>query len=209
MKKREYAEWNDFWWENAGDFDDKRVALVGDSITRGYYPPVKEHFLSKGILADRFSGSHTAGDDAYQAEIEYIFSAANGYKYSVIHFNNGLHGGCNDTRVGIEDYKRGVTAAIETIRRLQPQAKLILATSTNRVEKGKAEDAFDAAFNDFILERNEFIRAYAKENGCYLNDLYEAVAWKPEYPHADGLHFAPAGYEKLASCVIDAIEKNL
>lgn len=209
MKKREYAEWNDFWWEKGGDFDAKRVALIGDSITRGYYASVKEHFASEGILVDRFCGSHTAGDQVFEPEIEYILGAANDYRYQVIHFNNGLHGGCNDTRVDLADYERGMTAAVEAIRRLQPQAKLILATSTNMVKKGKAEDDFDAEFNDFVLERNEFIRAYAKENGYFLDDLYEAVAWKPEYPHSDGVHFSPAGYQKLASCVIGAISENL
>ena len=33
---REYAEWNNNWWEEAGNFEARRVLLIGDSITNGY-----------------------------------------------------------------------------------------------------------------------------------------------------------------------------
>lgn len=209
MKQREFAEWLNFWWEKGGDFDSRRIALVGDSICCGYYDAVKNHFAGDGIIVDRFAGSHSAGDQVFEKEMEYLFGVANDYKYSVIHFNNGLHGGCNDTHVSLEDYKKGIIASVETIVRNQPQAKLILATTTNMVRQGKAEDDFDPEFNDFVLERNEFIRAYAKENGFYLNDLYEAVAWKSEYPHSDGVHFSGKGYERLVEYIVKAISENL
>lgn len=47
----EYAEWCDYWWENAPDQTKPRVLLVGDSVTRAYRPYVNE-FLGKEILAD-------------------------------------------------------------------------------------------------------------------------------------------------------------
>ena len=206
---REFIEWSDYWWVKAGNAEISRIALVGDSITRSYYDDVNRLLADEGRPVDRFTTSHFVGDRAFLAELEYIFGPVNGYRYEVIHFNNGLHGGCNDTRLPFADYEKGMREAIALLRRLQPQAKLILVTSTNMVRSGAKEDEPDEAYNDFILERNALVHRLGKEFGLPVDDLYQTVAWKAEYPHRDGVHFGPDGVKALADQVSAVIRKQL
>ncbi|MDD6798799.1 MAG: SGNH/GDSL hydrolase family protein [Firmicutes bacterium] len=202
---REYYEWDNFWWEKAGDRKCSRVAIVGDSITCGYRDEVQKMLKDREILVDRFSCSRCAGDPALNAELEYVFGAACGYEYKVIHFNNGLHGGCNDTMISDEEYNTGIEECIKIIKKLQPGAQIIIATSTNMVDMSKPEDEFDGQKNAFIIRRNDFVKKFAAENNIPVDDLYEAVAWKAEYPHSDGVHFKPESYRKLAECVVESM----
>lgn len=205
--QREYAEWLNFWWEKGGDFETPRVAFVGDSITCQYYDngDLKGKLAAHGMLADKFAGSHCAADPIMASELEYIFGPANGYVYKTIHFNNGLHGGCNDTLYSIEEYVSGYKKCCEVIRKNQPQAKLILVTSTNMVRQNASQTVPDDEYNRFILERNEFVRQYAEEQGYALDDLYAATAWNEEYPHSDGVHFKGEVCPKLADIVLKSV----
>jgi len=202
---REYAEWANFWFEKGSDFETARVMLIGDSITNGYRKIVQELVRDKGIYVDMAVGSRCAGDPALTAEIEYALGPVNGYTYSVVHFNNCLHGGCNDTLIGIENYEKGLRRAIETIKRLQPKAKLIIATGTPMRGKENPHGSVEPTLNGFVLERNAIIRRLAEEYGLILDDLFEVVAGKEEYTQNDGVHFDEAGRNALAEAVKNAV----
>ena len=36
IEQRETIEWSNTWWEKANDVKQKRIALLGDSVTRGF-----------------------------------------------------------------------------------------------------------------------------------------------------------------------------
>lgn len=198
---REYAEWNNNWWEEAGNFEARRVLLIGDSITNGYRNDVQNALRGDGILVDKLCGSRCAGDPMLTAEIELALGPLNGYTYQAVHFNNGLHGGCNDTHVSLETYRRGIETLCGVITRLQPSAVLILATITPMTRKGAPAGTVDEAFNAFVLERNAFLRAYAAENGLVLDDLYALTAGDPTFPQPDGVHFDADGFTRLGEAV--------
>ncbi len=206
---REYAEWNDFWWEKAGDFDRRRVLLIGDSITRSYRDHVQAIYKPERIAIDKLCGSRCAGDPILTAEIDLMTGPLNGYRYDVIHFNNGLHGGCNDTLVPLETYMQGICDIVAVLRRNQPQAKLILVTSTPMSAPGTTSVEVKPEYNVFIHERNDFIRKFAMENDYPVDDLYALVANSPDFPKSDNVHFAKEATEKLGKWVADYIRKML
>lgn len=129
--EREGVEWTYYWWDEAGFFDRDRVACIGDSMTHHYRPEVQKLLNDRKISVDQMAGSHCAGDPAFIAGLEYFFGMHQNYIYDVIHFNNGLHGDCNNTKIPFDIYCQGIKHAIAVIRRLQPQAKIIIATCTH------------------------------------------------------------------------------
>src|SRR5258708_9042333 len=83
----ESIEWCDIWISHANETNLPRVLLIGDSITRAYYPEVEKHLAGKAYVG-RLSSSAFISDPALIKQIEMVLSE---YKIDVIHFNNGMH----------------------------------------------------------------------------------------------------------------------
>ena len=116
-------------WEGGRSFhltdglkDLPRVFIVGDSISGQYRDFVKDA-LEGRVNVSWWSSSLCVTSPSYLRFIEIYLDAT---KYDVIHINNGLHS--LDTPTG--DYARELEAAFLLIRKKQPQAKIIWATST-------------------------------------------------------------------------------
>ena len=206
---REYAEWNDYWWEKAGDGQRHRILLIGDSITRSYRDKVQEFYKPKRIAVDKLCGSRCAGDPILTAELDLATGPLNGYTYDIIHFNNGLHGGCNDTKIPLEIYQKGIRDILAVLRRNQPQAKIVIVTSTYMSQKGDTSYIIDEKMNDFVLERNAFLREFAAENGFVVNDLYALTAGNADFRQSDGIHFDGESAAKLAAHVAEFLNKMM
>src|SRR5258705_13861017 len=85
---RESIEWCDIWISHANETNLPRVLLIGDSITRDYYPEVEKHLVGKAYVA-RLATSRFLTDPVLAKEIALVLE---GTKFDVIHFNNGMHG---------------------------------------------------------------------------------------------------------------------
>ena len=118
----EDIEWANFWWEHAPDTKLPRVLLIGDSITNGYHGDVARLLKGKANV-DMLATSASICDPSLIAQVKL---AVGDYKHAVIHFNNGLHGFHLDDA----QYAAGLKRLVETLKQLEPQAKLIWATST-------------------------------------------------------------------------------
>ncbi|NLB16523.1 MAG: SGNH/GDSL hydrolase family protein [Clostridiales bacterium] len=191
--KREYYEWVNFWWENSFDYESPRILFVGDSITNQYRSPVQQIFKSKGYkyLIDSTVGSKSSADPAWLCELDYALNPMFGYKYKLIHINNGLHtGGLN-----VSDYISGIKIYTERVRQYQPQAEIVLVTST---------PVKDEESNKVVTERNISLKAYAAEAGYAVNDLNAAIDLSAD-PWSDGVHFKPAAVDLLAQATSDFI----
>ena len=206
---REFAEWNDFWWEKAGDCNRRRILLIGDSITRSYRNKVQDYFKPKRIAVDKLCGSRCAGDPILTAELDLATGRLNGYTYDIIHFNNGLHGGCNDTQIPLDVYQQGIKDIITVLRRNQPQANIVIATSTYMSPKGDTSFVIDETMNAFIKERNAFLREFAAENGFTVNDLYALTAGTPDFRQTDGIHFDEESAAVLAKHVAEFLDRMI
>ena len=190
---REYYEWVNFWWENSFDYESPRILFVGDSITNQYRSPVQQIFKSKGYkyLIDSTVGSKSSADPAWLLELDYILNPMFGYKYELIHVNNGLHTG----GVNVCDYIAGIKLYTDKLRQCQPQAKITLVTSTPVKDEGS---------NRVVTERNDALKAFASESGFTVNDLYAAVNLNSN-PWSDGVHFKTEAVELLAQATADFI----
>ncbi|MBQ9747777.1 MAG: SGNH/GDSL hydrolase family protein [Clostridia bacterium] len=202
---REYAEWNDFWWEKAGDYGRRRVLLIGDSITRSYRDRVQMHLKPSGIAVDKLCGSRCAGDPMLEAELDLMTGSVNGYRYDVIHFNNGLHGVCNDTLIPIETYRKGICNIIEILRRNQPNAKIVVATSTPISPRDTHDILLLGKDNDTVVERNAFLRELANQEGLILDDLYALTVGNLSFPKSDYVHFRREAAEAIGDRVAEIV----
>ena len=85
---RERIEWIDIWVTDADKEELPRVLFVGDSITRGYFGAVEKQLAGKASCA-RLTTSKCVSDPTFNDDLLLLLKQ---YKFSVIHFNNGLHG---------------------------------------------------------------------------------------------------------------------
>src|SRR5882757_7350076 len=119
---RESIEWCDIWISHANETNLPRVLLIGDSITRAYYPEVEKHLAGKAYVG-RLSSSAFISDPALLKQVEMVLGE---YKFDVIHFNNGMHGWQHSEK----EYAQALPKLLKTIQKYAPNAKLIWANTT-------------------------------------------------------------------------------
>jgi len=85
----ESIEWCDLWVSHANETNLPRVLLIGDSITRAYYPEVEKNLAGKAYVG-RLASSAFISDPILLKEVAMVLDE---YKFDVIHFNNGMHAG--------------------------------------------------------------------------------------------------------------------
>src|SRR6266853_2664666 len=72
---RESIEWCDIWISHANQTNLPRVLLIGDSITRAYYPEVEKHLEGKAYVA-RLATSRFVADPVRLKEIALVLDGA-------------------------------------------------------------------------------------------------------------------------------------
>lgn len=194
----ESIEWCDIWISHANETNLPRVLLIGDSITRDYYPAVEKRLAGKAYVA-RLSTSRFAGDPVLLQEIALVLDNT---KFDIIHFNNGMHGWQHTEA----EYRKAFPRIVKTIRAHAPEAKLVWATTTTlRVSQPHCPtDPSD----ERIAERNAIGRAAIKEQDIEVDDLNALVRGHPEY-HTDNVHFNAQGIQIEAQQVAASIEPLL
>jgi len=123
---REDIEWLDVWLPHTNDHGLPHVLLIGDSITRGYYPEVEKALAGRAYVG-RLSTSKSLGDSALLKEIALILG---GGHYQVIHFNNGLHGSGYSEAA----YAQALPSVRAVFRRFAPGARGRRHLATPRLE---------------------------------------------------------------------------
>lgn len=196
---REDIEWLDVWMPDTNVHDLPRVLLIGDSITRAYNKPVEARLKGKAYVS-RIATSKSLGDPVLLEEVTLVLRQQ---KFDVIHFNNGMHG-FDYTE---EEYATAWPRLLALLRRYQPQAKLIWATTTDVRVKDQINQV--APRTDRVIRRNALTVSLAQKQNIPIDDLFTLVKDHPEYHVADGVHFNPQGVEVQAAQVAASIEKLL
>ena len=197
----ESIEWCDIWISHANETNLPRVLLIGDSITRDYYPEVEKRLARKAFVA-RLTSSRFLADPVLLKEIELVLDQM---KFDVIHFNNGMHG----WQYSEADYRKAFPAFLETIRAHAPRARLIWAATTPlREAKGATSDPMASNSNDRIAARNAIAAEIAAERNIPGDDLNSPMCGHPEY-HSDNVHFNSQGIQIQAAQVTAEVEKLL
>ena len=195
MQKERY-EWIHSWCDETLNEDLPRVLLVGDSITHGYQNIVRESLRGKAYV-DYISTSYSIDMKIFR---DLVNSFVKDSKYSVIHFNHGLHG---ETMT-----KRTYEAAMRKMLQSFEPCKIIVATSTIVYNEGNKK--VNAFWKKKLKDRNGVVFKLAAERFYSVDDLFETSAKIPaDLRTQDGFHYLENGYKILAESVVSSIEKIL
>ena len=196
---RERIEWIDIWVTDADKNDRPRVLFVGDSITRGYFGAVEKQLDGQAYCA-RLATSKCVSDPTFNDDLLLLLKQ---YDFSVIHFNNGLHGwGYSE-----EQYRAGLAATVAAIKKQSPETQLIWATTTPVRDKTNLNNF--AEQTDRVQARNKFAAKIMKEHAATTDDLYELVHDHADWESTDGVHFNAKGNAALAKQVAETVLKFL
>jgi unsaturated rhamnogalacturonyl hydrolase len=194
--KRENIEWADIWLPNTNDTGLPRVLLIGNSITRQYYPEVQRQLNGKAYVG-RLSTSKSLGDPGLLKEVALVLSYEH---FDVVHFNNGMHG----WDYSEEEYAKAFPDLYNTICKGAPDAKLIWATTTP-VKTGENMTEISPKTKR-VEERNRIAYEYLKDKNVQIDDLFSlAINNTAFYGGNDGVHLRPIGVKALATQVADQI----
>jgi uncharacterized sulfatase len=200
-------------------FGKPKVLILGDSISIGYTPFVRE-MLSKEAEVFRpmknDKPENCAGTDKGIRAID-RWLAIDGGRWDVVHVNFGLHdlkhvdaqtgANSNDANdplqtdpVGYENQLREILGKVKATG-----AKVIVCTTTPVPEGSKPlrETTSPPIYN-------EIAKKIAEENGFAVNDLFEfANSRLDKIQKPANVHFKKKGSKVLAGAVVEAIRKAL
>ena len=195
----ERIEWIDIWVTDADKDDLPRVLLVGDSIARGYFGAIEKQLVGKAYCA-RLTTSKCVSDPTFNDDLLLLLKQ---YKFSVIHFNNGLHGwGYTE-----DQYREGLSQTVAALKENSGGAQLIWATTTPMREKTDLQSF--AEQTERVKERNKLAAEIMKRNGVSTNNLFELVEDHADWQSTDGVHFNAKGNEALAKQVTQSVSQQL
>ena len=198
---KESIEWCDIWIAHANETSLPRVLLIGDSITRAYYPEVEKHLDGKAYVG-RLSSSAFISDPALLDQIKMVLTQ---YKFDVIHFNNGMHGWQHSEK----EYEQAFPEYFKTIKKYAPNARLIWANTTPlKVSPPSSSDNSTQATDERIAQRNAIAAKFMQAHGIPVEDLNTPMQGHPEY-HVDNVHFNDQGISIQAKLIAPDIEKLL
>jgi GDSL-like Lipase/Acylhydrolase family len=200
-----------------------RVLILGDSISIGYTPIVREMLKDEAVVvrptlrsnpgrAENCEGT-TLGVKAVDRWLQ-----LDGGHWDVIHFNFGLHdlkhvnpatransNNAKDPRQAEpEVYEKQLREIVGKLKRTK--AKLIFAATTPVPAGGVKpyRDVLDP------LRYNEIAFRVMSENGIVVNDLYSVILprlWECQLPV--NVHFTKEGYRVLAEAVVREVRGAL
>lgn len=192
----------------------EKVLIIGDSISMGYTPFVRE------ALKDKADVVHNPGNAQHTGVgLRSLDKWLGKEKWNVIHFNWGLWDLCyrhfppkqKDNRdkvngrvtFSVEQYAANLDSLVTRLK--ATGATLIFATTTV-VPSGEP-----GRFEGEEKKYNKAALAIMKKHGVKINDL-NRISYKIHAAYGLGegdVHFSSQGYEELSRKVIRAIRKTL
>jgi hypothetical protein len=177
----EEIEWT--WEVRPAHVDAKlpNVLLLGDSITRNYFPEVTRQ-LDGVANVYLMATSASVGDPRLLRQME-EFAKAEAVSFRVVHFNNGMHGWVYSEK----EYKEAFPAFLAGIQAIAPHAMFVWATTTpvkKETEPGPTNARVDA--------RNAIAQAIVKPDGIAIDDQHGLMAQHADL-YQDSVHFGEQG----------------
>jgi hypothetical protein len=192
-----------------------KILIIGDSISIGYTPFVKEALSSKfDVYHNRGNAQNTGtGMDSISKWIEKE-------DWDIIQFNWGLWDLCyrnpesknfgNRDKVtgkitfSIVDYKSNLDSIIKILK-AKTKAKLVFVTTTYVPENEVGR------FRNDAIKYNEAAKEIMKKNNIPINDIYaKSIDIHKQFGlGSDNVHYKPEGYIELSKLIIDFIETEV
>jgi hypothetical protein len=171
------------------------VLLVGDSITRDYFPAVTRDL--KGVANVYLAvSSICAGDPRLPAEL-ISFAKMEGVPFRVVHFNNGMHG----WDYSEAEYKAGFPGYLAALHQIAPGAAFIWSTTTP-VRKEKEPGPTNAR----IDARNAIAQTFL--DGMAVDDQHALMAKHADL-YRDDVHFNEEGSNIAGDSAAETIRHAL
>lgn len=193
----EKVEWT---WADGPEKPDSNLSnilLLGDSITRAYFPDVTKLLAGKANVY-LFATSASTGDPRLPQQIRDYFVMED-RKFEVVHFNNGMHGwGYSDTQ-----YAAALPAVVHTLKNYSPACKLMWA-STTPVQS----DAESGASNERIDIRNAAALKLIRQLAIPIDDQHLLMSAHGDL-HSDRVHFNQDGSMIQARQAAQALDQFL
>jgi acyl-CoA thioesterase-1 len=207
------------------------VLILGDSISIGYTPFVKEMFAGRANVyrptlgngqPENCEGTTKGVQDIdrwlTKTGIGTPMSITAGSQWDIIHFNFGLHDikhvdpltGKNSNnpkdpqQADLKQYKKNIAIIVEKLK--ATDATLIFATTTpypDDVQGVLRDPGMPAKYNNAAVK-------IMNRNGIVVNDLYAFMLPRlSELQLPRNVHFKPEGYKALAVKVVERIKETL
>ncbi|MCB1122085.1 MAG: Gfo/Idh/MocA family oxidoreductase [Verrucomicrobiae bacterium] len=191
--------------------DQARVLIIGDSISIGYTPFVRDMFQGRAeVVHNQGNAQHTG------TGLEKIDAWLGDGDWDVIHFNWGLWDLCyrhpDSKNQGNRDKERGtLTTSLEDyeanleklVTRLKKTGAKLVWGNTSFVPPGEL-----GRKEGDELNYNRVAARIMQRNGIPINDIRSLTAsFAPELFRAAGdVHYTDAGYQAIAVQVLNTIE---
>lgn len=190
----ETYEWDNTWIDHAADVDRNRVLYIGDSISCGSRMVATELTEWK-ILFDGF-GTSKAVDNPWFTDSVRIFAKQQRERTAVL-FNNGLHGFHLDDETGYkEHYENIVRFLVEEFK----ETPVFIVLTTHIADEKREER---------VKIRNKVALEIAEKYSLPVIDLYSVSLENKHLLTADGVHFTPDGYKKLAGKIVETLQEKI
>lgn len=200
----------------------KNVLIFGDSVSIDYTGDVKKNLSEVAMVqhAPWDTSDGGAGSTSFMVNcIDVFMRGADGrkIKWDLIFFNSGLHNLDNSSK-GLAAYSSQLEQIVSELHKLQPQAKLIWATTTPFMPK-------KTVGNFAVEEQNAIAAKIMAANSIPSVDLYARVIARcgelytkcdicddESRYHPDcycGYHYTSAGFAYISQAVSAAIRAHL
>lgn len=174
------------------------VLLLGDSITRNYFPQVEKKLT--GIANTYLLASSTSvGDPRLPRQIE-EFAAMEHVHFQIVHFNNGMHG-WDYTEA---QYKAAFPNFIHSVTKLVPNHQGLIWATTTPV----TSNATGGATNSRVDERNRIANAFVRSASIPIDDQH-ALMMQHQDLHQDPVHFNAKGSAMQGDQAVETIKVAL
>tara|TARA_R110001592_G_scaffold127079_3_gene338633 strand:+ start:560 stop:1222 length:663 start_codon:yes stop_codon:yes gene_type:complete len=192
-----------------------RILIVGDSISIGYTPFVKNHFANKAEVVHNPGNAQHTGKGL--ANIKEWIGDGN---WDIVQINWGLWDMCyrhpdskvqgkrdkikGDITFELATYKAQLDSIVSIIKQ-STDAKIVFVT-TSYVPTKEA-----GRFTSDPLKYNAAAKEVMKKHGVVVNDIYKkSIAIHNKYGKGnDDVHYEEVGYKKLSELIIKFLEKEL
>jgi lysophospholipase L1-like esterase len=194
----EEIEWT---WEVRPPHPDPKlpnVLLLGDSLSRNYFPEVTKDLAGTANVY-LMASSTSVGDPRLVREIR-EFAKMENVPFRIVHFNNGMHG-WDYTEA---QYQAAFPEFLRTVRSLvATKSGLIWATITPVQPK-----AFNGATNGRVDARNAIAQTFIHAAHIPIDDQH-ALMMQHQNLYQDTVHFNTAGSNLMGDQVAAAISAQL
>ena len=186
-----------------------KILIIGDSISIGYTPYVKEYFADEAVVEHNHGNAQHTGTG-----LEKINEWLGNEEWDIIQFNWGLWDLCYrhpDSQVqgnrdkingiitfSIEDYERNLDSIVTYLKKTT-NSRLVFVTTTFVPENEAGRFTADA------VKYNGIAKKIMKKHSIKVNDIYEQSIpiHKRFGKGADDVHYRKEGYEKLSKLITD------